>query len=208
MKRGGINHQQQPMFVHTGTKRADVCRTCSRPIIFVRLTTGKDMPADPRKLTIVDDQGRIVSGYESHFATCPQAAQHRTDADRRRAAQEAQHLRPPLTYPAGTDPWALVDSELEPAYRSERELLGRSGRPDVGVEDSELLLYQLVHNLGEPMPVELETPIDRRQLERLKTYRVFGVPALLVTREQAAPAMAWICRHPKLLATVSERIER
>lgn len=205
MKRAGINHQQ-PLFVHTGTKRADVCRSCSKPIVFVRLASGKDMPADPRKVTIVDDHGRIVSGHESHFATCPQAAEHRTDAERRRAAQEAQHLRAPLMYPRGTDPWALIDSELEPAYRTERELLGRMGAGDV--PDAELLLYQLVHNLGEPMPVELAGPVERRGLERLKTYRVFGLPVLLVTREQPSPPMAWICRHPKLLATVSERIER
>jgi len=42
--------------------------------------TRKSNPLNMEKKTIVvidDDGGEIVSGYESHFATCPNAAQHR-----------------------------------------------------------------------------------------------------------------------------------
>jgi hypothetical protein len=68
------------------------CRSCGAPIIWVVMyPSGKRMPLDARPLagliTIelgVPDTGHSRGPdeeplYRSHFATCPQAAQHRKD---------------------------------------------------------------------------------------------------------------------------------
>lgn len=79
------------------------CRSCNEQIQWVRLQSGKNMPVDPGYVsirtqglmdtadiaTIVTDDGRVIQGAvvteefedergrESHFATCPNAKQHR-----------------------------------------------------------------------------------------------------------------------------------
>lgn len=74
------------------------CRSCAAPIHWVRLTSGKMHPCDPDPVSVeacakgdklVLDNGQIhvitgsenVSnmprGYVSHFATCPDANEHR-----------------------------------------------------------------------------------------------------------------------------------
>ncbi len=74
------------------------CRRCRKPIVFVRMKSGKTMPCDPEyrsfvkggKDRIVLPEGKVVSGtitdnavendgwgYVSHFATCPYADQFR-----------------------------------------------------------------------------------------------------------------------------------
>lgn len=77
--------------------RTTSCRSCGAPIMFIRLTTGKENPVDVDSLTQVvpDSNGtpyvttngdvikaRMVTengvqAYTSHFATCPNAAWHR-----------------------------------------------------------------------------------------------------------------------------------
>lgn len=58
------------------------CRSCGAPIDWITMQdTQKKMPID-RKLQVIvvrnpDGTGRCVSGYFSHFATCPRAAEHR-----------------------------------------------------------------------------------------------------------------------------------
>lgn len=54
--------------------RASTCRGCAAEILWVRLN-GRWHPVNPRKLSIVIDEGngRLVSGHESHYATCPKA---------------------------------------------------------------------------------------------------------------------------------------
>ena len=54
------------------------CKGCGAEIIWRRLS-GRWHPCDPKKFTIVidEDGGRLVSGYESHFATCPKAGEFR-----------------------------------------------------------------------------------------------------------------------------------
>ena len=51
---------------------------CGAAIIWVRLN-GRWHPANPRKLSIIVDEsgGKLVAGYESHYATCPDAATFR-----------------------------------------------------------------------------------------------------------------------------------
>lgn len=75
------------------------CRSCGAEIKFIKLTTGKWNPVDPQKRTLIEGDGNEVivtesgevikgrfaslddganrSGYISHFATCPNANQHR-----------------------------------------------------------------------------------------------------------------------------------
>ena len=73
------------------------CRSCGAPIMFIRLTSGKENPVDVDSLThVVPDSagtsyvtitGDVIKGrevedggiqaYTSHFATCPNAAMHR-----------------------------------------------------------------------------------------------------------------------------------
>jgi len=45
----------------------------------LKTKTGKAMPVDQTKLTIVTNSGETVTGYESHFSTCPEAKNWRKD---------------------------------------------------------------------------------------------------------------------------------
>lgn len=63
---------------------APTCRSCGADILWVEMSSGKKMPVDPKRLSIVhispvNDQGVVVQGYTSHFATCPNAKKHRKD---------------------------------------------------------------------------------------------------------------------------------
>lgn len=62
------------------------CRSCGAPIIFAATEQGKTMPVDaaPQKRVLLEPAAeglppiaRVVDTYVSHFATCPNAAQHR-----------------------------------------------------------------------------------------------------------------------------------
>lgn len=76
------------------------CRSCGAEIKFIKLKSGKWNPVDPTKRTMIEGAGKEVlvtelgevvhgtfasideganrSGYISHFATCPNANQHRS----------------------------------------------------------------------------------------------------------------------------------
>ena len=73
------------------------CKSCGKQIQWLRLKTGKWNPVDPGKIpyepdpngrmTLITMDGDVVRGnldimshqygYQSHFATCPDADQHR-----------------------------------------------------------------------------------------------------------------------------------
>jgi hypothetical protein len=63
------------------------CRTCHTPIIWAKTPSGRPMPLDAEpspqgNIVLRMDGIAIVGGegslrYTSHFANCPQAAQHR-----------------------------------------------------------------------------------------------------------------------------------
>lgn len=59
------------------------CRTCGAEILWVEmLDTGKKMPVDLPLQTVVvvnsdKTQGAVRQAASSHFATCPQASEHR-----------------------------------------------------------------------------------------------------------------------------------
>lgn len=60
------------------TAAAAQCKGCGAAILWVKLK-GRWHPVNPRKLSIVvdEDGGRIISGHESHYSTCPDAATFR-----------------------------------------------------------------------------------------------------------------------------------
>lgn len=72
------------------------CKGCGAPIEWVLTTGGKKMPVDPEPITVVLQVGkavegaeafRVVTGRQSHFASCPNA-----DAFRKRRRPDASGL--------------------------------------------------------------------------------------------------------------------
>ena len=75
------------------------CRTCEAPIEWATTPAGKTMPLDAAPtasgtwcysrgetwLATEEDRALKRPLYTSHFATCPDAAQHRTPRGRRKA---------------------------------------------------------------------------------------------------------------------------
>jgi hypothetical protein len=67
------------------TDHARRCRSCSAWLIFAKTPQGKTLPVDavPQKRVVLEPDAsgtpiaRVVDTYVSHFATCPNAAQHR-----------------------------------------------------------------------------------------------------------------------------------
>jgi len=72
------------------------CRSCGAEIKFIKTTRGKWMPVDPEQIqakdcelnnVIVKEDGTVITvtpytsddtvGYVSHFATCPNAEEHK-----------------------------------------------------------------------------------------------------------------------------------
>ena len=64
------------------------CRTCNAEIIFARMPSGRVMPLDAKllKLFVLEPDGtqggspraKSVDARQSHFASCPNADQHRS----------------------------------------------------------------------------------------------------------------------------------
>lgn len=56
------------------------CKGCGKAVLWIQGKSGKWIPCDPTpKLTVVLEDGEVVSGFQSHFATCPQANQFRRE---------------------------------------------------------------------------------------------------------------------------------
>lgn len=53
------------------------CKACKQNIHFVETVKGRLMPCNPKKLTVITLMGDVVTGWEAHFATCPQADKFR-----------------------------------------------------------------------------------------------------------------------------------
>lgn len=78
------------------------CRSCGQQILWVRMKSGRSMPCDTLlipyrqdpegELMLVTPEGTVVrgtedrdsptAGYRSHFATCPNAGEHRRKKSR------------------------------------------------------------------------------------------------------------------------------
>jgi len=56
---------------------ASKCRSCGADIIWQQTQKSKNIPCDPKILKIVTDEGEVVSGRSSHFASCPHADEWR-----------------------------------------------------------------------------------------------------------------------------------
>lgn len=61
----------------TDIKKQMVCSGCGVYIEWVKMKSGKMMPCDPAPVTIVTSDGKVETGFISHFATCPKANQLR-----------------------------------------------------------------------------------------------------------------------------------
>ncbi|MBX9670486.1 MAG: hypothetical protein K2X93_22990 [Candidatus Obscuribacterales bacterium] len=59
------------------------CRSCNERIVWMKTSTGKNMPVDAETLEPGDDEKTIfdTKRHTSHFSTCPNAAQHRKPKD-------------------------------------------------------------------------------------------------------------------------------
>lgn len=57
-------------------RRITRCKTCRARIIWFRTASGKNMPVDADSVEPEDDE-LDLSRHKSHFASCPQANQHR-----------------------------------------------------------------------------------------------------------------------------------
>lgn len=54
------------------------CRACGAEIFFIRAAkSGKNIPVNTARVVITTKDGHTVSGYVSHFATCPKASSFR-----------------------------------------------------------------------------------------------------------------------------------
>lgn len=53
------------------------CRGCGQTIVWLRTHAGRPTPCDPKEVTLVADDGKVVKGRVSHFATCPKAGTFR-----------------------------------------------------------------------------------------------------------------------------------
>lgn len=53
------------------------CKSCGAHIEWQKTARGSVMPVDPKYVVIVTDNGQVVKGRISHFATCPHADEHR-----------------------------------------------------------------------------------------------------------------------------------
>ncbi|MGH9549010.1 MAG: hypothetical protein ACRD3W_06535 [Terriglobales bacterium] len=52
------------------------CRSCDERIIWMKTSTGKNMPVDAETVEVGDEEFD-PKRHTSHFATCPDAAEHR-----------------------------------------------------------------------------------------------------------------------------------
>ncbi len=50
------------------------CAGCGAEIYWVKSMKGRAMPVNTKKQSLITPEGNVVSGYTSHFATCPKAA--------------------------------------------------------------------------------------------------------------------------------------
>lgn len=58
------------------------CSSCSAPIIWVTMDSGKSMPVNPERVRVVLANrdftgGHVITGYLPHWGTCPNADKHR-----------------------------------------------------------------------------------------------------------------------------------
>ena len=56
------------------------CHSCGAAILWIKSAkSGKGIPVNTTRVQVVTPEGKVVGGFVSHFATCPQAGQHRKE---------------------------------------------------------------------------------------------------------------------------------
>jgi hypothetical protein len=53
------------------------CKACGIDLTYIRMKSGRLMPVSGPRITIVTDRGDVLTGRESHYASCPGANKHR-----------------------------------------------------------------------------------------------------------------------------------
>lgn len=65
----------------TGSPRSATCGSCGDPIIWItNAKSGNAGPYNTKRVVVTTAKGETVSGFVSHFATCPHANRHRKRA--------------------------------------------------------------------------------------------------------------------------------
>jgi len=60
--------------------KVQICPGCGKEIQWIRMAeSGKAMPCETKLFRIVTRDGRVVSGWESHYAHCPKATTFRKE---------------------------------------------------------------------------------------------------------------------------------
>jgi hypothetical protein len=59
------------------------CSACRADIVWIRTVKGRKSPCNARRLSVTTPEGKTVTGYESHYSTCPKAGEFRRGAYRR-----------------------------------------------------------------------------------------------------------------------------
>lgn len=47
------------------------CKGCGKEIVWIKTKSGKIMPCNAEKITIIQESGDMTSGHLPHWATCP-----------------------------------------------------------------------------------------------------------------------------------------
>ncbi len=53
------------------------CSKCGAVIYWIKTEKGKFMPVDVKKISLIDENGKVHQGYNPHWASCPFAASFR-----------------------------------------------------------------------------------------------------------------------------------
>lgn len=63
--------------LHIGAPGEVRCRSCFEKIHWIRTKNGKPAPFNPKRLLVTNVEGQTFMGYESHYSSCPKAAEWR-----------------------------------------------------------------------------------------------------------------------------------
>lgn len=65
------------------------CRTCQAEIKFIRTEKGRQMPCEPKPVTVITSLGKTIKAFVPHWGNCSGATNHRkprtVDPDNRAA---------------------------------------------------------------------------------------------------------------------------
>jgi hypothetical protein len=68
-----------------------VCKYCGEKIQWIRTISGAMMPCEKKRKVIIGLNGKTYTGYETHYAHCPQADEARRAYRRKKVTGNANH---------------------------------------------------------------------------------------------------------------------